>query len=126
MSYEHRRRTPTEPAASLNERILSHLRHMPQTRPELLHHVPEVPDWRCRDCAQPWPCPTSRDRLRQQHHHTPVPVFQYLGACYVQAMADLARTADAGLHARFLGWLPRRAPLNRTPDHRFTQRRTDA
>ena len=82
-------------------------------------HLPVVPDWYCGDCAQPWPCRAGRDRLRDEHRRAPGAVFQYLGACYTRALTDLPAEPTRYLHARFLGWIPRRRAPNSVPDRRY-------
>ncbi|MEU4593280.1 hypothetical protein [Micromonospora aurantiaca (nom. illeg.)] len=122
MSHHDPQHKAAKAAEPLSERLLERLRRAPRVvLPTLRHHLPVVPDWRCRDCAQPWPCPSSQDHLRHEHLTAPATVFQYLAACYTRALTDLPAAAGSTLHERFLGWLPRRQPHNRTPERRYGQ-----
>ncbi|GIJ47567.1 hypothetical protein Val02_44530 [Virgisporangium aliadipatigenens] len=67
-------------------------------------HTPRRPDWTCRVCAQPWPCPTRKNRLRAEHAEHPVRTGLFLAACARQAAEDLHAPPEA-MDDRMLHWL---------------------
>jgi hypothetical protein len=68
-------------------------------------HTPRRPDWRCRNCGEPWPCPIRRVMLRAEYREQPVAVSLYLAACYHEASTHLADLGADGVYDRMLGWL---------------------
>jgi hypothetical protein len=73
-----------------------------QTPPE---HTPRRPDWICRDCGEPWPCPARRAMLRAEHREQPVSVSLYLAGCYEEAQTQLSQLGSDEIYDRMLGWL---------------------
>jgi hypothetical protein len=69
-------------------------------------HTPLRPDWICRHCDQPWPCPTRRAMLAAECRTDPVAVALYLSTCRQEAGRHLAGVSPEDLYQRMLGWLP--------------------
>lgn len=67
-------------------------------------HEPRKPDWTCRSCGQPYPCPEGRRRLAAAHQRTgdlPVVAYEMLE----QAVRDLPSDLPlAVLWDRFVAW----------------------
>lgn len=72
-------------------------------------HTPRRPDWVCRDCDQPWPCPTRKDMLIEECREQPVAVVLYLAGCYQEASTHLVDLAPDDIYTRMLGWLGARS-----------------
>jgi hypothetical protein len=70
-------------------------------------HMPRRPDWICRTCHRPWPCPTRRDMLVAESRDHPVAVALYLATCFQEASEHLTEVSYDVLYERMLGWLPR-------------------
>ncbi|MGH3679313.1 MAG: hypothetical protein ACRDT2_03380 [Natronosporangium sp.] len=66
-------------------------------------HTPHRPDWLCRRCHQPYPCPEGRSRLTQAHRRTgELGLIAY--ELLEQAVRDLPDLPVAGLWERFVAW----------------------
>jgi hypothetical protein len=70
-------------------------------------HTPRRPDWICRHCYRPWPCPARQAMLIAESRSHPVAVALYLATCYQEASQHLTDVAPDVLYNRMLGWLPR-------------------
>jgi hypothetical protein len=70
-------------------------------------HTPRRPDWVCRNCFRPWPCPTRRHMLVAEARDHPVAVALYLATCFQEASEHLSEVPYDVLYERMLGWLPR-------------------
>jgi hypothetical protein len=68
-------------------------------------HTPRRPDWICRDCFRPWPCPSRKRLLQAEYTTDPVAVALYLATCYHEAASQLPDVPADVLYARMLGWL---------------------
>jgi hypothetical protein len=77
------------------------------THPE---HTPERPQWGCRACGLPWPCPAARDNLRIEYRAFPSLLKVYLSTMMYDALDDLRLNGEAppDLYDRFLAWARRR------------------
>ena len=73
-------------------------------------HTARRPDWICRNCYRPWPCPQRRAALIAEFHEHPVAVALYLATCYQEASDHLSDVPADVLYQRMLGWLPRTRP----------------
>lgn len=67
-------------------------------------HLPVRPDWTCRGCGGPWPCPTRQRELLAEYQGARVSLMLYLSGCFTQACVDLPMVASGRLYHRFLGW----------------------
>ena len=68
-------------------------------------------DWQCADCAQPWPCPVFRRRLRDLYQRDPDKLTSFMVPYRNRAAADLTDLTPTQIETRFLGWIsepPRR------------------
>ncbi|MFY1638299.1 hypothetical protein ACN27F_34280 [Solwaraspora sp. WMMB335] len=65
-------------------------------------HLAQRPSWRCRVCADPWPCRTAREQL--VHAYDRIGLCLYLADRLIDAVADGLGPSPAGLYHRFLGW----------------------
>ena len=74
------------------------------TEPE---HTPRRPDWICRHCYRPWPCPARQAMLVAEFHDHPVSVALYLAGCFHEASEHLPGVSPEILYNRMMGWLPR-------------------
>ena len=74
------------------------------TEPE---HTPRRPDWICRNCYRPWPCPTRQAMLTAEFRGSPVAVALYLATCFHEASEHLPEVPPDILYVRMMGWLPR-------------------
>ena len=72
-------------------------------------HTPRRPDWICRDCEKPWPCPTRQDMLLDELRDQPVAVVLYLAGCYQEASTQLTDLGPDAVYDRMLGWLGARS-----------------
>ncbi len=68
-------------------------------------HTPRRPEWTCRDCAEPWPCPTRQAMLLAESRDEPVAVVLLLAACYEEADRDLTDVPTEAVYSRMFGWL---------------------
>lgn len=65
------------------------------------------PDWRCRDCLDPWPCRFFRRRLLAVADGKPQNLRTYMEQYRRLAGAELVDATPEELDERFLGWLTR-------------------
>ncbi|MEU8241680.1 hypothetical protein AB0C07_25810 [Actinoplanes missouriensis] len=69
-------------------------------------HMHERPQWDCRACGLPWPCPTARAGLLEEYRGFPSLLKVYLSTQMYDALDDMI--ADGGappdLYDRFLAW----------------------
>ena len=72
-------------------------------------HTPRRPDWVCRDCDGPWPCPTRQAMLLTEFREEPVAVVLYLAGCYQEASIHLAELGTDEIYDRMLGWIGTRS-----------------
>lgn len=73
-------------------------------RPE---HIPRRPDWSCRVCERPWPCPNARQNLLDEFREFPAVLGLYLAGQLQDAIYDLSTNElplPADLHDRFIDW----------------------
>jgi hypothetical protein len=70
-----------------------------------LEHTPRRPDWLCRDCLHPWPCPDRKRALAEEYRTHPVAVALYLATCYNEAVGQMPAVPVDALYARMVGWL---------------------
>ncbi|GAA0900009.1 hypothetical protein GCM10009557_76110 [Virgisporangium ochraceum] len=68
-------------------------------------HTPRRPDWVCRDCGEPWPCPTRRDMLLDEMRVNPLAVVLYLAACFEEASSSLDDPTGDAVYSRMFGWI---------------------
>lgn len=68
-------------------------------------HTPLRPGWTCRDCDEPWPCPTRRDMLLAELRDHPVAVVLLLAGCYQEAADHLTHLPVEVVYSRMFGWL---------------------
>lgn len=68
-------------------------------------HTPRRPDWVCRDCREPWPCPERQAMLRTEYQDQPVAVSLYLAGCLEEASTQLRGLGSDEIFDRMLGWL---------------------
>jgi hypothetical protein len=73
-------------------------------------HTARRPDWICRNCYRPWPCPTRQEMLVDEAREHPVAVALYLATCYQEAASQLTDVPAEVLYRRMIGWLPRPRP----------------
>lgn len=69
-------------------------------------HLHDRPHWRCRVCAQPWPCPAAKACLLTEYRAFPSLLKIYLSAQMYDALDDCiaqGQTAE-NLYERFLAW----------------------
>ena len=66
---------------------------MPEEAPP--EHTPRRPDWICRDCHEPWPCPTRQTMLLDELRDRPVAVVLYL-AELVYILVSMQRLESTG------------------------------
>lgn len=85
-------------------------------------HLADPTSWRCRTCAQEWPCPDARRRLADEYRNDRVALGVYMARCWIAAENDLAALTgnrpDAGdLYVRFIFWTARahRGPVHSNP-----------
>ena len=71
-------------------------------------HTPRRPDWSCRDCGEPWPCPTRQDMLLEEMRRQPLAVVLYLAGCYEEASSYLDDPTGDTVYTRMLGWIGER------------------
>jgi hypothetical protein len=78
-------------------------------------HRPVRPLWTCPACALPYPCGAARLALLAEFRGDRLSLALYLGILLREAIDDSYRVGHrpdgANLHARFLGWLPRRSTV---------------
>ncbi len=67
-------------------------------------HTASRPDWECRDCGLPWPCPTRCGELACEYADGRTPLMLFLTACFLDACGDLPGESIGTLYARFLLW----------------------
>ncbi len=80
---------------------------MPDKAPP--EHTPRRPDWICRDCLEPWPCPTRQAMLLDELRDQPVAVVLYLAGCYQEASTQLTELGPDVVYDRMFGWLGARS-----------------
>ncbi len=68
-------------------------------------HTPLRPDWRCRDCDEPWPCPTRQVMLLAEFRDQPVSVVLLLAFCFHEASETLTGVPTEEVYSRMFGWL---------------------
>ena len=62
-------------------------------------------EWQCGDCAEPWPCPTFRARLRILYRREPEKLVTFMNHFRERAAGELTDLSVAQIEARFLGWI---------------------
>ncbi|KHD73176.1 hypothetical protein MB27_36755 [Actinoplanes utahensis] len=73
-------------------------------RPE---HLSDRPDWLCRACGHPWPCPEARACLLSEYRAFPSLLRIYLSAQMYDALEDLTAHGTPpplNMYERFLSW----------------------
>ncbi|MEV0155339.1 hypothetical protein AB0H57_16570 [Micromonospora sp. NPDC050686] len=97
------------PAGRRQRRVLARLDAVEvRPGPTPAAHVPVRPGWQCAGCHDAWPCPDGRRRLLAEYAADRAALGVYLGLHLVDSAGDLRDESAGSLHARFLGWLPRR------------------
>jgi hypothetical protein len=66
-------------------------------------HQPHRPEWSCRFCGLPYPCPPARDRLVAVYGRTPALAERAAELLY-EAVPDLVDVPLADLFERFIAW----------------------
>jgi hypothetical protein len=96
-------------------------------------HEPCRPSWDCADCGEPWPCPSRRTALLREFLPERVGLLMFMSRLMLDAIDDFFTQGTgqvAGMHERFLGWVPWVEPANSAengrPDHRCGTGRTAA
>jgi hypothetical protein len=72
-------------------------------------HRPIRPTWRCKDCAETWPCAPARQALLREYADTRVQLALDLARDFGDAVTDLPGEPVPELYVRFLGWIRRTA-----------------
>ena len=71
-------------------------------------HIGDRPAWRCRACAQPWPCSHAKNQLRAEFREFPSVLNIYMSGQMLDAARDFAASGSGippDLYARFLAWI---------------------
>lgn len=66
-------------------------------------HIPQRPQWTCRRCGLPYPCPPSRDRLVTVYGLTPQ-LGRHTYSLLETAVRDRSDLSVAELYDRFVAW----------------------
>ncbi|MBB2942224.1 hypothetical protein FB565_001937 [Actinoplanes lutulentus] len=74
-------------------------------------HTHVRPQWDCRVCGQPWPCPEARTGLLDEYRVFPSLLKIYLTALMYDALDDLTVNGESppNLYERFLAWARKRS-----------------
>jgi hypothetical protein len=70
-------------------------------------HVGQRPNWDCRICAEPWPCPVAKVELIAEFRGFPSVLSIYMSAQMYDAANDFMSHGagpPADLYERFLSW----------------------
>jgi hypothetical protein len=81
-------------------------------------HVRRRPDWGCRVCARPWPCPNARRDLLAEFREFPTVLGLYLAGQMSDAIHDLSMNdlpLPTDLHDRFIDWSLPASPASELP-----------
>ena len=68
-------------------------------------HQPERPSWRCRHCAEEWPCIHRRTEIVHDADGQVLTVALMMSSYFSEALTDHPAASVHVLHLRFLGWV---------------------
>ena len=81
-----------------------------------IEHLIDRPDWNCRVCGLPWPCPRARADLLVEFRAFPSVLTIYLSAQMYDALSDWlanGRPTPPDIYERFVSWARRPASCAR-------------
>ncbi|MFC4106885.1 hypothetical protein [Micromonospora zhanjiangensis] len=91
---------------------------MKELPPGVRPHVPRRPLWLCRACADVWPCPTARLKLKAVYGDDRAGLCVLLCGLLYEAIEDLHRLnprtgpSPQGLFDRLVGWAAPRSHVD--------------
>ncbi|MEV6488815.1 hypothetical protein AB0M20_09275 [Actinoplanes sp. NPDC051633] len=72
-------------------------------------HVPNRPDWACKQCGRPWPCVTAKMNLLREFGCAHLSLRLYLAMQMHEAINDAGKLSAAqpmpDFYDRFLNWV---------------------